>query len=108
MVSLQGTTRLVEVIAPDAPVAVPDKLPVTVPTCDCVPTVPVCAVPCCAVPVAPVIVDAVKFVGAAAAVEVKAVGAVIDEPVIVVAATSVGATCTLPPNNSFDCTPCCV
>ena len=42
------------------------------------------------------------------AVEVKAVGAVIDEPVIVVAATSVGATCTLPPNNSFDCTPCCV
>ena len=28
-----------------APVAEPDKVPVTVPTCDCVPTVPACAVP---------------------------------------------------------------
>ena len=87
-----------------APVAVPDKVPVTVPICEPALNVPVCAVPCCAVPVALVIWVAVKAPGAATAVDTPVVGVEIVEPVTVCCPTSVGAAIVVPPNNSSACT----
>ena len=91
-----------------APVAVPDKLPVTVPTWEPVLNVPACAVPAWAVPVWAVIWAAVKDEGVATCWDTPVVGVDIVEPVIVCVPTSVGAAIVVPDNNSSDCTACVV